>query len=213
MVDALTPEELARLTAQTLANYDHGAERFWEATRDHDVTQNYEALLSAIEGTPPYSILDFGCGPGRDLAYFKGLGHEAIGLDGAARFVEMAHAYSGCEVWHQDFVRLSLPPSRFDGIFANATLQHVPKQELPRVLGELRTTLKPNGVLFSSIPRGNDEQGVNNERLSAYHSPETWTAFVKAAGFTEIAHYYRPSGKPREEQPWFASVFALGAQL
>ncbi len=98
MADALTPEELARLTAQTLANYDNGAERFWEATRDHDVTQNYEALLDAIQSDPPFSILDLGCGPGRDLAYFKGLGHEAIGLDGSKRFVDMARAHSGCEV-------------------------------------------------------------------------------------------------------------------
>lgn len=207
MSDALTPEDLARLTAQTLANYDNGAEGFWAATRDHDVTQNYEALLTALKGAPPYSILDLGCGPGRDLAHFKSLGHEAIGIDGSKRFVEMARAHSGCEVWHQDFNRLSLPSARFDGVFANATLQHVPKQELERVLKELRLSLKADGVLFSSIPRGNDEEKVHNERLSAFHSFEKWMAFMRAAGFTELTHYYRPKDKPLEEQPWLASVW------
>src|SRR3954466_14738808 len=92
-----------RLTTQTIAHYDDSAESFWEGTRDHDVTQNYAALLDAIEGPTPFTILDFGCGPGRDLAYFKSLGHVPVGLEGSARFVEMARAYAGCEVLHQDF--------------------------------------------------------------------------------------------------------------
>src|SRR5207248_212496 len=107
---------------------------------------NRDALLDALGGPGPWSILDLGCGPGRDLAAFAALGHEAIGLDGCAAFVEMARAHTGCEVWQQDFLALALPPARFDGIFANASLFHVPTQELPRVLGELRAALRPRGV-------------------------------------------------------------------
>ena len=69
----------------------------------------------------------------------------------------MARIYSGCEVWQQDFLKLDLPDSHFDGVYANASLFHVPSQELPRVLLELHTTLKPGGVLFSSNPRGDNE--------------------------------------------------------
>ncbi len=203
----LSAEQLAALSARTLGHYDRSAEAFWEGTRDHDVTQNYEALLEAIEGPPPFRILDFGCGPGRDLAHFKSLGHEAVGLDGAERFVEMARAATGCEVLHQDFLQLSLPQASFHGIFANASLFHVPVQELPRVLGELREALRPRGVLFSSNPRGRDDEGFHGERYGSYHTLETWRAFLTAAGFTELRHYYRPPGKPREEQPWLATVF------
>jgi SAM-dependent methyltransferase len=99
------------------------------------VSQNIDALVSSIEGSPPFTILDFGCGPGRDLKAFSALGHIAIGLEGSARFAEMARAYSGCEVWQQDFLRLDLPQDRFDGVFANASLFHVPRVELPRVPG------------------------------------------------------------------------------
>ena len=53
----------------TIAHYDRMAEAYWEGTRDHDVNQNYTALLDAIENDPPYSILDLGCGPGRDLRH------------------------------------------------------------------------------------------------------------------------------------------------
>ena len=200
-------KQIAKVAAGTLEDYDRRAEEFWQGTRDHDVSQNIDALLRHIEGGPPFTILDFGCGPGRDLMTFTKLGHVAIGLDGAPRFAAMARAQSGCEVWEQDFLRLDLPEGRFDGVFANATLQHVPGSELPRVLRELHATLKPGGVLFSSIPRGNDEEGWNRGRYSVYHDPQTWLRCVAAAGFALLADYYRPPGLPREQQPWLATVW------
>ena len=195
------------ISRRTLAHYDERAEDFWRGTRDHDVSQNVAALLRHIEGTAPFAILDLGCGPGRDLKTFRDLGHAAIGLEGAPRFAAMARAHSGCEVWEQDFLRLSLPPVRFDGIFANAALFHVPGRELPRVLGELRAALKPRGVLFSSNPRGHNEEGWNRGRYGAYHDLDGWRAYLTAAGFEELEHYYRPPGLPREQQPWLASVW------
>jgi SAM-dependent methyltransferase len=203
----ITGADLDALSARTRAHYDATAESFWEGTRGHDVSQNYAALLGAIEREGRLSILDLGCGPGRDLAYFQSLGHEAVGLDGTPRFVAMARANTGCEVLEQDFLHLSLPPARYHGIFANASLFHVPAQELPRVLRELHAALVPRGVLFSSNPRGDDTEGFHGERYGAFHTFESWSAFVTAAGFTEVSHYYRPAGKPRSEQPWLASVW------
>src|SRR5512138_1158376 len=118
------------VSTQTLAHYEANAAEFWEATREHDVSQNRQALLGNLEGPGPFVILDVGCGPGRDLAYFRSLGHEAVGLDGSERFVHMARAATGCEVLHQNFLRLTLPAARFHGVFANASLFHVPGQEL-----------------------------------------------------------------------------------
>lgn len=199
--------DLKRIADATLAHYEARAENFWEGTRDHDVSQNIGALLSSIEGSAPYTILDFGCGPGRDLRTLTDLGHVAIGLEGAPRFAEMARAHSGCEVWQQDFLRLDLPPGRFDGIFANASLFHVPSAELARVLRELSAALKPGGVLFSSNPHGKDEEGWNRGRYGVYHRAETWRAYGETAGFVEVAQYYRPAGLPRDEQPWLATVW------
>jgi len=201
------PRDLADISRRTLDSYVQRAESFWEGTRNHDVSENVTALLSSINAPPPFTILDFGCGPGRDLITFTALGHHAIGLEAAAPFTEMARKHSGCEVLEQDFLALELPHARFDGIFANASLFHVPTQELPRVLRELRDTLKPGGVLFSSNPHGNDDEGWNRGRFGAYHRLETWRAFVTAAGFTELHHYYRPTGLPREQQAWLATVY------
>jgi SAM-dependent methyltransferase len=203
----LPPSELEHITARTLDHYNQSAEEFRLGTRDHDVSQNIDALLRHIEAQPPLTILDFGCGPGRDLKTFTALGHTAIGLDGTERFVQMARTETGCEVWHQDFLKLALPPEHFDGVFANAVLFHVPSQELPRVLRELQATLKPGGVLFSSNPRGDNVEGWNRDRYGAYHDLEHWRAAMTTAGFTELEHYYRPAGLPREQQPWLASVW------
>jgi SAM-dependent methyltransferase len=203
----IDPHELDDIVTQTLAYYEQRAEGFRDGTRDHDVSQNIAALLRHIEGEPPFLILDFGCGPGRDLETLTALGHTAIGLEGASGFVNMARAATGCEVWQQDFHRLNLPVERFDGIFANASLFHIPSQELPRVLRQLHASLKPNGVLFSSNPRGENEEGWNRGRYGAYHNLEAWRDYMSDASFVELEHYYRPTGLPREQQPWLASVW------
>lgn len=203
----LKPQDLDKIAALTLDYYDSRADDFWEGTRNHDVAQNIAALLENIRATPPFKILDFGCGPGRDLKVFAELGHIATGLEGAGRFAAMARAHSGCEVWQQDFLKLELPEAHFDGVFANAALFHLPGQELPRVLNELRSTLKPGGVLFCSNPHGQNQEGWNGGRYGTYYAPDTWLGLVAAAGFVELSHYFRPAGLPREQQPWLASVW------
>lgn len=202
----LKPDDLRKIASATLRHYDDRADEFWRGTSSHDVSQNIEALLKHIVATPPFAILDLGCGPGRDLKAFRDLGHAPVGLDGSKRFIEMARS-AGHDVWEQNLLALNLPAGRFDGIFANAVLFHVPSQELPRVLSELHAALRPRGVLFSSNPRGGNDEGWNRGRYGAYHDYPTWREFLLSAGFTELTHYYRPVGLPREQQPWLASVW------
>jgi SAM-dependent methyltransferase len=203
----LTARDLESISGTTRDHYNEHAEAFWEGTRGHDVSQNVAALLRHIEAAAPFAILDLGCGPGRDLRTFTQLGHLAIGLEGATRLAELARRHSRCEVWEQDLLALRLPDARFDGIFANAVLFHVPSQELPRVLRELRAALRRGGVLFSSNPRGTNEEGWNRGRYGAYHDLEAWRGYMGDAGFVELEHYYRPPGLPRAQQPWLASVW------
>jgi SAM-dependent methyltransferase len=207
MKKELDADALRQISRVTLRHYNDNASSFQDGTRDHDVSQNISALLGSIEGAGPFTILDLGCGPGRDLITFRSLGHEAVGLDGAEQFVEIARAATGCEVIHQDFLALELQQGRFHGIFANASLFHVPTQELPRVLGELRDALRSRGVLFSSNPRGDGTEGWQGDRYGAYHDLASWRRFVTAAGFEELGHYYRPPGRPLREQTWLATVW------
>ena len=123
------PHNSSTVTELTLRHYNQRAEAFWEGTRDHDVSQNMAAMLRHIQGEPPFTLLDFGCGPGRDLKVFADSGHVAIGLEGAPRFAEMARD-TAVATWLQDFLKLDLPKEFFDGIFANATLFHVPSRRV-----------------------------------------------------------------------------------
>ncbi len=204
----LSGNDLDSVSEQTLGHYNGRAVDFWEGTRDHDVSQNIDALIRNLAPCDEtHRILDFGCGPGRDLIAFRDLGYQAIGLDGAAEFARLARSNSGCEVLHQSFLALDLKPAHFDGVFANASMFHVPSQELARVLGDLAAALRPSGVLFSSNPHGPNIEGWSGNRYNCYLDLETYTQFMGAAGFAMVEHYYRPSGKPRAQQPWLASLW------
>jgi len=194
------------ITLKTLTHYAENPDGFWQGTKDHDVTQNIHALLSNIQKPGPFKILDFGCGPGRDLKTFHDLGHDAYGLDGLADFCQMAAAYSGRKVYHQNFINLNLPASFFDGVFANASLFHVPKDHLTNVLETLHTALADNGILFSSNPRGSGED-LNGSRYANFMEKDNYQNIVEAAGFQLLEHYYRPPGQPVETCPWLACVF------
>ncbi|WP_016835077.1 class I SAM-dependent methyltransferase [Herbaspirillum lusitanum] len=149
-------------------------------------------LISVLKIAPFLSIL---------------LGTFIAGTGGGPPPGSMARADSGCEVWQQNFFELDLPAAFFDGVFANASLFHVPVAELPRVLGQLHATLKPEGVLFCSNPRGSNSEGWSSGRYGSYHDLEAWRGFMTAAGFVEIRHYYRPDGLLRSEQAWLATVW------
>jgi SAM-dependent methyltransferase len=200
-------DESRLISQKNIAHYDQNAISYDEGTKDHDVSQNINALLTAIKTEPPFHILDFGCGPGRDLQTFTRLGHIAVGLEGSTQAAQIARTKSTCEVLVQDFFNLNLPEDAFDGVFANASLFHIPNHLLPKVLGHLWTCLKPNGILFSSNPRGNNEESWYGDRFGSYHDLGGWRSFMTNANFTEVAHYYRPSGLPFDQQHWLASVW------
>jgi SAM-dependent methyltransferase len=202
-------EDPSSIAARTLAHYAANALDFWQGTRDHDVSENVSALLAALKRPAPLEILDLGCGPGRDLATFRALGHAPVGLDGCAEFVRMARAFSGCKVLEQSFFELRLPPESFDAVFANASLFHVPRALLPRVLRELSDALLPGGVLFCSNPRAFDRdlEGWRGERYGTYLTIASWTEIISAAGFVLERQFLRPSGHKPAEQPWLAMVW------
>jgi len=195
----------------TLAHYDSIAESFWQGTKDHDVSQNIQAFLQPMPTDRALDILDFGCGPGRDLRTFKKMGHRPTGLDGSKAFCRMARQQSGCPVLHQQFLSLALEDGSYDGVFANASLFHIPSAELPRLLKQIHRALRSGGILFSSNPRGHLE-GWNGSRYGHYMEFDASKIFLEQAGFHIIEHYYRPAGLPRQQQPWLAIVAQAASQ-
>ena len=197
--------DLEEIENLTIGHYEDNAESFRFGTKDHDVSQNIAAFISALPKGKQLDILDFGCGPGRDLNVFKQMGHRPTGLDGSKEFCKMTQQLSKFPILHQKFLHLELEDNSFDGVFANASLFHVPSLELPRVLKEIHSALRKGGILFSSNPRGSSE-GWQGQRYGHYMEFEESEIYLKKNGFKILDHYYRPSGKPRELQPWLAIV-------
>jgi SAM-dependent methyltransferase len=201
---------MSRETTSTIAAYDAMAEEYEAETRDRDMLADYRLFLRHLGASPKrgaLDLLDLGCGPGRDLVHFARLGHRVVGVEGSTRFVERAREVSGCLVWQQDLLSLDLPPARFDGVFASASLFHVPPEALPHVLGAIRAALRPDGIFFSLNPRGHDEQGWLGPRFCFYPRVATWSRIVRAAGFHRLACAYRPPGVPRAQQVWVSTVW------
>ncbi len=192
----------------TIAEYQATADSFREGTWHHDVSQNREALIAAMPRRPG-RILDLGCGPGRDLVAFQQLGHAVVGLDATPAFVEMARQAANCEVWQQNFLNLDLPAAYFDGIFANASLIHVPQAEMVRVLRDLGRSLVPHGALMLSMVRGDGEGFVprpTGHRYTAGWEYDTLVPCLEQAGWEILHHYYRPPGLPVAQQSWLVIV-------
>lgn len=199
-------DEIKDIEEITFKDYGDNADSFWQKTKDHDVSQNYAAFLAPFGDRKTLDILDFGCGPGRDLEYFKSLGHNPVGLDGTAEFCRMAETNTTCKVLNQSFNDLDLEENSFDGVFANASMFHVPSKNLHKVLMDLNNALRPGGILFTSNPRGDVEGWSSPERYGNFMQYENSLSYLEKAGFELINHYYRPEGLPREEQKWLAMV-------
>lgn len=210
-------EPCSVLTASTIADYDAIASAFDAGNRNHDVSQNIDALLEQIDtvengkvsdakSTTPNKpiIVDLGCAGGRDLIDLKKRGCEAWGVDGSAAFCKLAReAAPDCKVLEQDFLVLDLPKQHFDGVFANASLFHVPSESLPDVLNRVFECLKPNGVFFSSNAHGfgEDKEGWTSGRTAdtkswvCWLSEDSWRKYCEDAGFKLLKSYYRGSSK------------------
>lgn len=183
------------------------ASEYRDETLTRERSADYDLFFRYLSGAGPYDLLDLGCGPGRDLNHFRVLGHRAIGLDGSAQFVAMARSFSESPVLHQDLLELDLPPSRFDGIFASASLFHIPPAALHQVLSALHLSLRTDGILFALNPRGRDELGWIGDRYCSYLRLGTWRRHMREAGFSLLAHEYRPAGLPRRRQQWISTVW------
>ena len=188
-------------SAATIEDYDAVAAAFDAGNKDHDVSQNIDALLAPLAGrAEPLVVVDLGCAGGRDLVALTSRGCVAWGVDGSAAFCDLARAAAPqCRVLQQDFTELDLPAETFDGVFANAALFHVPSEHLPGVLREIHGCLKPDSIFFCSNAQGfgEDKEGWTGGRTPAtrswvcWLSEATWRRYCEAAGFELVTSYYR----------------------
>ena len=159
--------------------YNQNATQFFEGTVHAKMRQNYEPFLKRVlQGG---NILDAGCGSGRDSLAFKKMGYQVTAIDGSKALCKLASEYIGQEVLNVRFQDLEFE-NEFDGIWACATLLHVPSSELPQVVGKLKRALKKNGVIYASFKQGTYE-GERNGRYFTDLTEETAKKLFSECGF------------------------------
>ena len=185
---------------QTLGYYDLNANAFVSGTLSADMQETRSRFLSSL---PKHSlILDFGCGSGRDTKAFLEAGYRVEATDGSEELCTRASAYTGLQVKKMLFNELGTC-DRYDGIWACASILHLPKTELADVLRRIESALKPGGTLYASFKYG-DYEGIRNGRYFTNFTEESlkvfWTRETSMQIFDMwITHDVRPG---REEERW-----------
>jgi 2-polyprenyl-3-methyl-5-hydroxy-6-metoxy-1,4-benzoquinol methylase len=172
---------------QTLSYYEANAERFFYNTRDVDMDSIYEPFLSLLP--PGAHILDAGCGSGRDSRAFLERGHEVTALDASEAMVKLASQHIGRPVLHMSFDQVRFR-EHFDGIWACASLLHVPKLSLPKVLERLSKALKAGGVMYASFKYG-EEEVVRNGRLFSDYSEDSFPRLLETRPEMKLFRLWR----------------------
>ncbi len=148
--------------------YDNNAQIFTERTFQHDMAEIYNQFLALLPKKT--SILDAGCGPGRDAVYFNTLGHDVIAFDASIEMVKISSQKLGRPTLQMSLQDITFE-NQFDGVWASASLLHVPFDELREVFEKIHHALKPNGILYFSFKYGHDERRV--EGRTFYDMNET----------------------------------------
>lgn len=157
--------------------YNENAKAFFEGTVDADMSSNYTDFLAKLaKGS---HILDVGCGSGRDAKKFKELGYEVTAIDGSEAMCALASEYINQPVEQLRFQEINFE-GVFDGIWASASLLHVPSEELPDVLERLYRALKPQGVLYASFKYGEFEGDRNGRYFHDLKEEKAQELFTKA---------------------------------
>ena len=166
----------------TLLYYNEDPDRYIQTALQADMSEIRNRFTKHL--SPNALVLDFGCGSGRDTKAFLEEGFQVEAIDGSEELCKKASAYTGIQVKQILFNDLE-EKDRYDGIWANATLLHLPKAELKDVLKKLEKALKPNGILFASFKYGTFE-GIRTERYYTDFTKDTLKEFWEASTSLKI---------------------------
>lgn len=167
--------QTAKAEGATLAYYSANANRFASSTVDVEFSSMQARFTSLL--SPGASILDFGCGSGRDAKAFADAGFTVTAIDGCPELCALASELSGLEVRCQLFEDFD-EVDTYDGIWACSSILHLPKSQLLEVMGNLTRGLKGRGVLYTSFKHGEFE-GMRNGRHFTDFTAETFCDFMQ----------------------------------
>ena len=185
---------------QTLDFYAQNADDFISRTVIADMEESRTRFTACL--SPNASILDFGCGSGRDTKAFLDAGYRVDAMDGSEALCKKASAYTGIQVKNMLFSDLN-EHDAYDGIWACASILHLPKEELADVLKRIETALRHNGVLYASFKYGTYE-GMRNGRYFCDFTEETLRTFWEKSSTMQLFDTWLSMDvrSDREEVQW-----------
>ena len=184
--------------------YDDNAEGFFADTAFADLTEGRRRFVDALP--PGARVLDAGCGSGRDSLAFRKLGFEVTAFDGSAVLAAKASAHTGLDVLHMTFAEVAWKDS-FEGIWANASLLHVPRVELPGVMARLRAALVPGGVWELSFKLGQGERQTPGRLFTDLDEPMVRQLVSEVGGLDILAISLSYDVRPGRDREAWTNVF------
>ncbi|MBQ8666239.1 MAG: class I SAM-dependent methyltransferase [Lachnospiraceae bacterium] len=184
----------------TIEYYENNAETFVDGTIDVEFTEVQDRFLSYLPEAG--SILDFGCGSGRDTKYFISQGFSVDAVDGSPKLCKKAKKNTGINIRQMMFSDLN-ENGKYNGIWACASILHLPKKELEDVFVKIIMALKPGGYIYSSFKYGEFE-GYRNERYFTDFTTESLNEFLKKfPELTVIEEWITSDVRPgRQDEKW-----------
>lgn len=166
---------------QTIQYYDRNAAEYAKFTRSQSMEQAVQLVADQLN--PGATVLDFGCGAGRDLLEFRRRHLNAVGLDASSELAAIAANFSGCPVVVADMEQMPFAEGSFDAVWASASILHISRANLAQTLRDVRRVLKSGGRFFSSVKLGQGQERDRYGRYFSYFEADEWLAFLAAAGF------------------------------
>lgn len=190
----------------SIGYYQNHAQAFFTETVALDLSPLYARFLAHVP--PAAAILDAGCGSGRDSRAFLERGYHVTAFDASSALAELATAHSGLPVQVLRFAELDWRAC-FDGIWACASLLHVPLEALPDVLRRLALALKPNGILYASFKYGRGEREHGGRRFTDLDETGLTTLLQAAPFFTVRETWTTRDQRPnRTDALWFNTLLS-----
>lgn len=185
---------------KTLKYYNENAQSFASGTVSVKFTEVQDKFLEKLN--PDAYILDFGCGAGRDTKYFLSRGYQVDAVDGSEQLCRIASEYTGIKVRQMLFQELD-EKEKYDGIWACASILHLPKKQLREVLKNMYAALKSKGWIYISFKYGEFE-GERNGRYFTDFTTDTFKDFIHDMHGLKIEeHWITGDVRPgRGEEKW-----------
>ena len=186
----------------TIEFYNKNAEEFYNATVSADMSETCERFLKYI--VPGGKILDAGCDSGRDSLYFLKSGYKVVSIDASEEMVRLSSKLTGQQTLLMKFEDVDFK-DEFDGIWACASLLHVPKAKIKSVMTKLAQALKENGIFFGSFKYGEGEE-FRGERLFNFYDENSLRVLISEIKQLEILEIWITEDvRPGKEGEMWAS--------